>query len=378
MSPRARPTVQLALMVACTLAALIILAALAAPGRADEEPPLTRIAFGSCAHQDRPQPIWDAILAWRPELFIFAGDNVYGDLAPGAASRLEDAYAKAGRIASHRTLRAQVPVLATWDDHDYGSNDAGGDFPYQDEAKALFLDFWQIAEDDPRRTREGIYHAQVFGPAGMRLQVILLDTRSFRSPLMPTDDRGAPGKERYLPDPDPAKTMLGAAQWAWLRAQLQQPAELRLIVSSVQVLAEGHGWERWGNLPRERERLFDLITETGASGVMFLSGDRHVGALYRRPGAPYPLYEITSSGLNMFYAAAREAGPLRLGQVYGAENFGTIDIDWWAGRVTLSVRALNGEPVRRTVIAMAALSPPRGSRSEGGGSPGAAGSARPG
>jgi alkaline phosphatase D len=347
---------QVAATLVATLVATLATVAAHAAARAEEIPPLTRIAFGSCAHQDKPQPIWDAILAWRPELFVFAGDNVYGDLTPGAASRLEDAYAKAAGIAGYRALREQVPVLATWDDHDYGHNDAGGDFPSRARAKALFLDFWRIPADDPRRAREGIYHAQVFGPPGMRLQVILLDTRSFRSPLVPTDRHDAPGKERYLPDPDPAKTMLGAAQWTWLRAQLQQPAELRLIVSSVQVLAQGHGWERWGNLPRERERLFDLIAETGANGVIFLSGDRHVGGLYRRAGAPYALYEITSSGLNMFYAAAREAGPLRLGQVYGRENFGTIDIDWWAGRLTLSVRALNGEPVRRTVIALAALS----------------------
>ena len=191
----------------------------------------------------------------------------------------------------------------------------------------------------------------------MRLQVILLDTRSFRSPLTPTDQRGAPGKERYLPDPDPAKTMLGDAQWAWLEEQLRRPAELRLIVSSVQVLADGHGWERWGNLPRERARLLELIARTRANGVIFLSGDRHVGGLYRQGDrVPYPLYEITSSGLNMTYPAVREAGPLRLGAVYGRENFGTIDVDWWAGEVALSVRALNGEPVRRAMVPIGALS----------------------
>jgi alkaline phosphatase D len=342
-------------LVAHMLAAWMFLVA-PAPARADEGTPLTRIAFGSCAHQDHPQPIWDAILTWLPELFVFAGDNVYGDLTAGVPGGLAAAYAKAAAIPGYRAIRAQVPVLATWDDHDYGQNDAGGDFAYKNQAKALFLDFWNVPAEDPRRTRAGIYHAAMFGPEGMRLQVILLDTRSFRSPLLPTDRRDAPGKERYLPDPDPAKTMLGAAQWAWLRAQLRQPADLRLIVSSIQVLAEGHGWERWGNLPRERERLVQLIAETGARNVIVLSGDRHVGGLYHRPGEPEGLYEITSSGLNMAYAAVHEVGPLRLGQVYGAPNFGTIDIDWWAGRVILSVRALNGEPVRRTTFSLAGRS----------------------
>ena len=347
---------QLLAAAACALL-LLVLAGLHGAARADG-PPLTRIAFGSCAHQDKPQPIWDAVLDYRPELFIFAGDNVYGDLAPGAPTPLAEAYAKAATIPGYRALRARVPALAVWDDHDYGQNDAGGDFPYRAEAKALFLDFWRVPADDPRRAREGIYFARSFGPPGMRLQVILLDTRSFRSPLIPTDQHGAPGKERYLPDPDPSKTMLGAAQWAWLRDQLEQPAEVRLIVSSVQVLAEGHGWERWGNLPRERERLFALIAETGAEGVIFLSGDRHVGAIYARPAAEsYGLYELTSSGLNMAYPAAAEAGPLRFGAVYGAANFGSIDIDWWARKVVLSVRATNGEPVRRIRLALAKLSP---------------------
>ena len=45
------------------------------------EEPLSRISFGSCAKQDKPQPIWDAVVAGKPELFIFLGDNIYGDSA---------------------------------------------------------------------------------------------------------------------------------------------------------------------------------------------------------------------------------------------------------------------------------------------------------
>lgn len=292
-----------------TLGQLMAAAALAPAGlRAQARPPLSRIAFGSCADQAKPQPVWDAILAYRPEFFIFAGDNVYGDFNSADATNLRRAYAVAEEIAGYTKLRDSVSHLAIWDDHDYGVNDGGGDFAHKAVAKDIFLDFWKVPATDVRRTREGIYDSRVIGPPGMRVQIILLDVRWFRSPLKRTDQRGAPGKERYVPDPDAAKTMLGETQWAWLAAELRIPAELRLIVSSTQVLAEGHGWERWGNLPLEREKMFDTIRDSGAKGIVFLSGDRHVGALYREtPRGLYPLHEVTSSGLNMVYWAAKEA-----------------------------------------------------------------------
>jgi alkaline phosphatase D len=338
-----------------TILALLGLLA-AAPATAQEVPPLTRIAFGSCADQERPQPIWDAVLAYKPELFLFAGDNVYGDVGSPELAELREAYARAGSIAGFERIRREVPHLATWDDHDYGRNDAGAEFAQKAPSQALFLDFWQVPADDPRRGREGVHASASFGPEWQRVQVILLDTRFFRSPLRPTDQRGAPGKERYLPDDDPAKAMLGEAQWAWLAEELKRPAQLRLIVSSVQVLAEGHGWERWGNLPRERRRLFDLIDATDAEGVVFLSGDRHVGALYATgEGVPYRLTEITSSGINRFFARAGDLPGNRLGAVYGRENFGTLDIDWWSGTVTLAVRGMNGEKVREATLRLADL-----------------------
>jgi alkaline phosphatase D len=147
--------------------------------------------------------------------------------------------------------------------------------------------------------------------------------------------------------------MLGEAQWAWLRKCLQEPAELRLIVSSIQVVVEGHGWERWGNLPRERQRLYDLIASTRARGVVFLSGDRHIGALYRESqGTPYSLTEITSSGINRQFVNAREQGPNRLGELYPRVNFGTVEIDWPNRRVTLSLRDEDGAVQRHVSLAL--------------------------
>jgi alkaline phosphatase D len=339
-----------------TLGQLMAAAAIAPATVAAQSRPLSRIAFGSCADQVKPQPIWDAVLAYQPELFIFAGDNVYGDFKSPDAANLRRAYELAKDIEGYARLRREVPHLAVWDDHDYGVNDGGGDFPYKSIAKELFLEFWNLPATDARRTREGIYDAYIIGPPGQRVQIILLDCRWFRSPLKPTDERGAPGKERYLPDSDPAKTMLGARQWAWLAQELRKPAELRLVVSSTQVLAEAHGWERWGNFPLERQKLVDTIRDSNAKGVILLSGDRHVGALYREaPVGMPPLYEVTSSGLNMVYWAAQEPGPNRLGNLYPAANFGVIDISWQERKVMLALRNKGGSTRRSVSVTFAEL-----------------------
>ncbi len=318
--------------------------------------PLSRIAFGSCAKQTLPQPIWEPILAYRPDLFIFAGDNVYGDFHAPDAADLKRAYEQARHIEGYVKLRETVPHLAVWDDHDYGINDGGAEFPHKALSKDLFLEFWNVPASDIRRTRGGIYDSRIIGPPGKRVQVILLDVRWFRSPLRITDKRGAPGKQRYLPDLDPAKTMLGPEQWAWLAAELRKPAELRLVVSSTQVLAEGHGWERWGNMPREKQKLVETIRASGAKGVVFLSGDRHIGALYREtPDALYPLYEVTSSGLNMVYWAAKEPGPNRLGPLFAAANFGVVEIDWPARKLLLTLRDESGDTRRAVDVDFGAL-----------------------
>jgi alkaline phosphatase D len=126
---------------------------------------------------------------------------------------------------------------------------------------------------------------------------------------------------------------------------------VRLIVSGIQVVAEGHGWERWGNLPLERERLYRLIASTRAEGVIFLSGERHIGALYRETSAvPYPLYELTASGFTHAWREASEAGPNRLGGLFTELHFGAVDLDWEAQTVRLAVKDVRATAQRSHLI----------------------------
>lgn len=307
-----------------------------------DDRPLSRIAFGSCAKQDKPQPIWNAVLEGRPELFVFLGDNIYGD-----TTNMQELKAKwdlLGAQPGFQKLRQSCPVIATWDDHDFGADDSGADYPKKQESQQLFLNFFQAPDNDPRRSREGVYSSGVYGPEGRRIQFILLDTRYFRSPLKTGFDKREPGegyRGKYIGNTDPDATILGEAQWRWLAEQLKVPAEIRVIGSSFQVLSDQHGWEMWGNFPLERQKLFRTLKTAEAKGVILLSGDRHLAELAAVPaehtdGLGYPVYEVTSSSLNapsgnMTKSGVRfanEINPYRVGLTFFDVNFGRILVDW--------------------------------------------------
>ena len=298
------------------------------------------IAFGSCAKQTRKQPAWERMLKQQPDLFIFTGDCVYADTHN--PKELRAAFAKLDAIPGFQKLRKQAPLLATWDDHDYGLNDEGEENPAKEAAQGVFLDFLKVPDDSPRRDREGIYNEHIYTEGDKTLQVIVLDTRYFRSAL-----KSSGQTHRYVPDADPEKTILGDAQWKWLGEVLKKPADVRIITSSIQVIPQGHPFEKWGNLPLEKQRLFDLLKSTKANGVILISGDRHRSEISEQDDAVgYPLIEVTSSGLTQAGGGGKEENPYRVGSIYGKRNYGVITIDWAAKDplIGLGIRdAVNGE-----------------------------------
>jgi len=344
---------------------------LAAESVIGDDAPLSRIGFGSCAKQDKPQPIWDAVVNLQPQLFVLLGDNIYGDTNDMGLLRAK--YGLLGNQPGYRKLKQTCPIAATWDDHDYGADDSGVEYPMKRESQQIFLDFFEAPPNDARRSREGVYSANVYGPVGKQVQLILLDTRYFRSPLKVGYKPGEPGegyRGKYAPNTDPDSTILGATQWSWLAEQLKVPAELRIIGSSIQLIAHEHGSEIWDNFPHERARFLTLLRETKASGVIVLSGDRHLAEISRilptdPQGIGYPLFDITSSSLNapsgnMTKAGVRFANQInshRIGLQYFDTNFGAILIDWDQPNpvVRLQVRDEKGDVVLQQRVLLSQL-----------------------
>ncbi len=325
---------------------------------------ISRILLASCNDEEKESPTLAQVAREDADLFLMVGDNVYGDRDGRAyvsndadLTEVRESFADLAARPEFQAVRAKHPMMVAWDDHDYGENDGGGNFPFKGLAERIHETFWGLG-DKEAGGHDGTYYAKSFGPEGQRVQIIMLDTRYFRSDLTPTDEWGKTGKERYLPSPpETEQDMLGAAQWTWLEAQLSQPAVLRFIATSIQVMPTVHGWEAWSTMPAERQRLFDLIDDTGATGVIFLSGDRHAAYIYEEEGVlPYAAHELTSSSLNVSFAnELAEMDARQQGAAYPPENFGAVDIDWAGKTVSLSVKNGTGQTVRQNTIAFTAL-----------------------
>ena len=285
---------------------------------------VTKIGFGSCANQNQPQPVLLKALERKPEVFCWLGDNIYGDTRN--MKTLIKKYSKLGCKAEFRALNSVAHFLAIWDDHDYGENDAGKEYPMKEQSKDIFLDFWSEPQTSDRWSHPGIYHSETFGPEDQRVQFIMLDTRTFRDPLLKAN--GKEWKNDYRPNYDSTATFLGAEQWSWLQSVLQESADLRIVMSSNQFGITYNGWEAWANVPIERQRFINLIKETQANGVVFISGDVHWAEISKQEVQEgYPLYDVTSSGITQEWNST-EPNDNRLGEPFRSNNSGLIEIDW--------------------------------------------------
>ena len=270
---------------------------------------IERIAILGCHKQLEPAPALVSYVESEPDLCLWIGDNIYSDTTEDV-SLLTRNYELLAAKPAFQQLRSTGLHMATWDDHDFGLNNAGKEYPLKESSLRIFRTFWGLENEIPME-REGVYYAKRYEHEGHTLQVIMLDPRYHRDP--PDTDGGT----------------LGEDQWKWLEEQLKLKADLRLVVSGFQILLDGDSKsETWGKFPQAKERLFETIRRTGAEGVVFLTGDQHYGEVARLPRAlRYDAIELQFSGINQIEDP--EFNTWRVSPVAtSVHSLALIDIQW--------------------------------------------------
>ena len=363
----------------------------------------TKIAFGSCnKHQKmNATSIWTSIERTHPNAFVWLGDAVYADTRITFEKRKyfgekfhAEAYAAVKRFPAYERLAKKARILGTWDDHDYGMNNAGKHWEHKEMAKELFLDFLDEGKETERRLeRDGVYESySVYeddeAKRGREVQILLLDTRwNFVDGSTPEDGEA---------------DILGPKQWEWLEKELMKPsnAEVTLIGSSIQVFAElnqmykavnykiarefGKSIENWGSFPSNQKRLMRLVSKAKERRVIFLSGDVHVGMIdVRAPGChlPYESIDATSSGIT--HVAVEEVRPKWVTyfykkmtpskfmprwwypknivpDIYMGLNFGEVLIHWDKNSLDVNILGESGEVVVSKKVLFSSLEAPKG------------------
>lgn len=263
------------------------------------------VAFGSSANQNLPQPLWKTIAETKPDLFLFLGDNIQKSPEEATAPSMAP-YRKLDTLPDYRSFRESVPFMVTWDDKDYGPKE--------------FIKYWAYVGNSTAFDQKGIYHAKIIGPKKKQVQIIMLDTRTFR----------------VKPEKGPA-VLLGEEQWQWLEAQLKRPAQVRILATSIPLIAAS-GQDKWSDFPKERQRFFDLLKKTRTQNLVVVSGDHHQSSIAKTGVKDWGmLFDVTASPINEPLSAAEE-DPNYEGKAVAAESFGLAQIDWHERKMSLQIR----------------------------------------
>lgn len=293
---------------------------------------LKRFCFGSCNSHKKDQPLWRHISRARPDLFVWLGDIVYGDTED--MNELREKYLLQLSKREYREIVENIPIIATWDDHDFGKNNGDRHYPKRWESREAFFDFIGEGKTSERRSRQGVYDSYTIGPDGRQVKFIMFDCRFNRD-----------SREESNCD------ILGEEQWKWFEEEMRtSTANIHFFGCSTSMISANLSTtEDWGDFPNSYKRFFDIIERYDVKAPYFLSGDKHfAGFFHKSEGNQGTVYhEMMSSG--MTHAVPSVYVPV-VNHYYGKANtycdlnFGDIVIDWegFTPRMLCRIRGTDG------------------------------------
>lgn len=274
--------------------------------RGDVKNDRMKIAVASCQQYEHGYFVaYRHMLQDDLDLIVHVGDYIYETSWGKQRMRshdspetmtLDDYRARYALYRGERELQqahAACPWLVTWDDHEV-ENDYAGDTSEEDDPRQWFLArraaaYQAYYEHMPLPNRAMPYGADLHLFAqrsfGQLANIIMMDTRQYRSPLACT----TPGRRNSHSDNcaemrDPTRTKLGAAQEGWLGRSMKSSRARWNIFGSGTVMSpiedqRGPGvtfWnDGWSGYAAARTRFVEALTESGVANPIVVSGDIH-------------------------------------------------------------------------------------------------------
>lgn len=257
-----------------------------------------RISILSCMLDLVPfkSSLWKSLELSKPDLVFFVGDTVYGDITsePPGPKTLWRRFMETRRRVPFYHMKELIPCLAVWDDHDYGRNDAGYDYPFKASSLEIFNTFF--AQD----TRLGdLSHgpgvSTCFSAFGH--DFLMADNRYFRN------------------DPAPGyKAFWGQEQFDWIHKTLSQQKRPLWLIQGSQFFGgysrKKQSYEK--NYDEEFSATLKMLSSLNRP-LIFVSGDLHYTELINLESSllGFPTFEITSSCIHSFPPKWRDDNPRR-------------------------------------------------------------------
>jgi alkaline phosphatase D len=235
-----------------------------------KDPPSFSFLTGSCAYindsiYDRPgapygqgTQIFKTMGEIKSNFMLWLGDNTYlREVDYSSVSGVKYRYTHTRKQKDLQKLLATRMNYATWDDHDYGPNNASKTYELKEATRQTFIDFWgnkSFGED-----KQGIYTKFHWSDCDF----FLLDNRYFRD-------------EDELPESAYVKTQMGRQQLDWFKQSLfASHATFKFVVTGGQFLNINTNQESYVMFLKERQEILDFIKVNNIKGVVFITGDRH-------------------------------------------------------------------------------------------------------
>lgn len=249
----------------------------------DTRPRATRFAVVSCMADvlDVFQgPMWRALQASQPGYIFFIGDTCYADiLTDGSVKGFWKRNVQTRRALDVFRWKRLIPIMSTWDDHDYAGNNADRTHPMRAHSLGVFKALWGWT---PRgASSEGPGVSTSVDLCGQRFY--LMDDRYFRDP------RQTPGGKHW-----------GVEQNAWLLKGLASSPTPAWIMNGSQVFAGYLGSENFESDHPEDLKEMTYAFQSIEAPIVFGSGDVHYSEVMKIEKAQlgYETFELTSSSIH--------------------------------------------------------------------------------